>query len=345
MKLLTAVALLQIAVTGTVPGDAGAQSTRRAPIIDMHLHAYRVADFGPSPAVCSDNRRLEWTAWDPRKPFSIDEASRCGAPLWPAPGSDSALLAQTLRALERYDIRAVTSGTFREVARWHAASPGRIIPAVDFFNGRDSAGRPRYREIAELRALLRDGEAAVFAEIAPQYLGMSPADPALEPFFALAEELDVPVGLHMGEGPPGGRNVESYEQYRVALGNPMLLEEVLVRHPKLRLYVMHFGSPFVDEMIALMFSYPGVYVDVAQNDWGFPRKHFHSQLERLVDAGFGKRILFGSDQMIWPQTIGLAIETIESADFLSASQKRDILHDNAVRFLRLPGRVGNPRGR
>jgi uncharacterized protein len=39
--------------------------------------------------------------------------------------------------------------------------------------------------------------------------------------------------------------------------------------------------------------------------------------------------------MIWPQTIGLAIETIDSADFLTEEQKRDILYNNAVRFLRL----------
>jgi len=67
----------------------------------------------------------------------------------------------------------------------------------------------------------------------------------------------------------------------------------------------------------------------------FPRKHFHAQLRRLVEAGFGKRILFGSDQMIWPDTIRLAIETIEAADFLSQEQKRDIFCRNAARFLRL----------
>lgn len=115
----------------------------------------------------------------------------------------------------------------------------------------------------------------------------------------------------------------------------MLLEDVLVRHAKLRLYVMHYGSPFVDDMIALLYSYPQVYVDVAGDDWESPRKQFHSQLKRLVDAGFGKRIMFGSDQMIWPDTIRLAIETIESADFLSEDQKRDIFYNNAARFLRL----------
>jgi uncharacterized protein len=331
----TTAALLVVLIFAAIPPRAGAQPNRPAPIIDMHLHSLNVADFGPSPAACSDNRGIVWNGWDPRTPFSLGDAGTCAASSWPAPKSDSELLTQTLAALDRYNIRAVTSGPFEEVTRWHAAAPARVIPAVSFFNGRDAQGRPRYRGVAELRRLVHEGKVAVFAEIAPQYRGMSPADPALEPYFALAEELDIPVGIHMGEGPPGGPNVEGYTQYRASLGNPLLLEDVLVRHPKLRVYVMHYGSPFVDEMIALLFSYPQVYVDVAQNDWGFPRKHFHSQLRRLVDAGFGKRILFGSDQMIWPQTIGLAIETIESADFLSKEQKRDIFYNNAARFLRL----------
>jgi predicted TIM-barrel fold metal-dependent hydrolase len=315
---------------------AQASGGKAAAIIDMHLHALPVAEFGPTPTVCSDNRRLAWTGWDPAKPFDFARAAQCDAPLFTAPPTDAALLRDTLKALERYDIRAVTAGALDDVARWRAAAPDRIIPAVSFFNGTDPQGRPILRELAELRRLVGEGKVSVFAEVAPQYRGMSPADPALDPYFALAEELDVPVGVHMGEGPTGGPNVEGYARYRVRAGSPLLLEEVLARHPRLRLYVMHFGSPFVDEMIAMLFAYPQVYVDIAQNDWGFPRRHFHAQLQRLVDAGFGTRILFGSDQMVWPQTIGLAIDTVKSADFLSVRQKQDILHDNAARFLRLP---------
>jgi predicted TIM-barrel fold metal-dependent hydrolase len=54
-----------------------------------------------------------------------------------------------------------------------------------------------------------------------------------------------------------------------------------------------------------------------------------------VEGGFGKRILFGSDAMIWPRTIEVAIQSIESADFLTPQQKRDIFYNNAARFLRL----------
>jgi predicted TIM-barrel fold metal-dependent hydrolase len=52
-------------------------------------------------------------------------------------------------------------------------------------------------------------------------------------------------------------------------------------------------------------------------------------------AGFGKRIMFGTDQMFWPEAIGLAVQGVDSARFLTASEKRDIFYNNAVRFFRL----------
>ena len=39
-------------------------------------------------------------------------------------------------------------------------------------------------------------------------------------------------------------------------GNPVLLEDVLVRHPKLRLVVENAGYPYRGEMIAMMYQYP-----------------------------------------------------------------------------------------
>ena len=49
-------------------------------------------------------------------------------------------------------------------------------------------------------------------------------------------------------------------KYRMALSDPLLLEEVLVRHPKLRLYVMRAGWPMLDRMIGLLYAHPQVYV-------------------------------------------------------------------------------------
>ncbi len=52
--------------------------------------------------------------------------------------------------------------------------------------------------------------------------------------------------------------------------------------------------------------------------------------------------MYGSDQMQWPDAIGIAIERIESAPFLTNSQQRDILYNNAVRFFRLDASKTKP---
>jgi predicted TIM-barrel fold metal-dependent hydrolase len=103
----------------------------------------------------------------------------------------------------------------------------------------------------------------------------------------------------------------------------------------MRVYVMHAGMPMTDEMLALLFSHPQVYVDISGDNYAVPRPEFYVHLRRLVEAGYAKRIMFGSDQMVWPQTIKVAVDSITEAPFLSEAQKRDILYNNAARFLRL----------
>ena len=121
-----------------------------------------------------------------------------------------------------------------------------------------------------------------------------------------------------------------------AAGRPLLLEEVLVRHPKLRVSVENAGYPFLDDMLALLYQYPNrVYADVSTITRAVPRQEFYRYLKTLTDAGYGDRIMFGSDQIVWPQTIGLAIKAIQEAPFLTEKQKRDIVYNNAARFLKL----------
>jgi hypothetical protein len=238
--------------------------------------------------------------------------------------TDAAVLEGTLMAMERYNVvRAVVSGPL--MPSYMQAAPKRIIPSLDLVE-------PKL-PLDSLKEGFIAGRYQVLGEMATQYAGLSPDDSRLEPYFALAAELDVPVGIHMGMGGPG------FATYRARLGNPLLLEEVLVRHPRLRVYVMHAGYPMLEQMVALMQTYPQVYVDVAEIDWVRPRASFDDHLRGLVDAGFEKRILFGSDQMAWPDAIGVAIQTIETAKYLTEQQKRDILCNNAARFFRWPEEI------
>lgn len=280
-------------------------SIQRPPIIDMHMHARvqvtRGPDGKPMPRLCM----LE--------------------PCQPQPGytTDEGILRDTLAAMEKFNIvKAFLSDRPERVYKWVDAAPDRFIPSIGW-----SASFP---DINELRKEYEAGRWKGMGEIATQYATIAPNDPRLEPYFALAEERDVPVLIHTcGTGDPSVRG------FRSSLGHPLLLEDVLIRHPKLRIYLENGGYPFLDEMIALMTQYPQVYADLSTVTWIFPRTAFHRYLKGLVEAGLGKRLMFGSDQMEWPEAIGLAIEAIESADFLTAEQKRDIFYNNAARFLRL----------
>jgi len=192
-------------------------------------------------------------------------------------------------------------------------------------------------DLATLRADILAGRVHVLGELVLQHIGMAPDDPRLEPYYALAEELDIPL-VSIRASVPGTPYLPGLQGFRVTLGNPALVEEVLVHHPRLRIYLMHGGAPYLQETKVILSVYPQVYLDLATINWIVPRQEFHNYLRELMVAGFGERLLFGSDQMYWPEAIGMAIEGIESAPFLSEQEKRDIFYNNAVRFLKIEGK-------
>ncbi len=301
------------------------------PIIDMHLHALG-ADHQGSPPVGMCTPINPFPAWDQAGTYGADFMAMlkhppCPNPVW-SPLTDEALMRETLAVMERRNIYGVLSGPFDRVAEWRRIAPRRLIPALMFQIG------PRQPPPDSLRALHAGGHLDVLGEITNQYAGILPDDVRMEPYWSLAEELDLPVGIHLGPGPPGVAYLGA-GQYRARLHSALTLEEVLVRHPRLRLYAMHAGYPLLDDLLALLYSHPQVYLDVGVIVYTQPRAAFYRYLQGIVDAGFGKRIMFGSDQMVWPGVIERAIAVIEEAPFLTTAQKRDILYHNAARFLRL----------
>lgn len=289
------------------PASARATIAYSGPIIDVHLH-------------------------------TEPPASAIGAPN-PVTGKPSAASARALRdatiaECKKFGIvRAVLNGWPGTLEPWLGADPERFIAAPMILE----ATREPVIDPGTLRREAQSGRAGVLGEVLGQYAGIRPDDPLLSPYWQLAEELDLPVMVHMGTSFPGTAYA-GYPEFRLSLGNPMLLEEVLVRHPKLRLWVAHGGLPWSDEIFALMQQYPQLHVDVSTISWiggAAGRAGFHAFLRQAIERGFGKRILFGSDQMGWPDAIGLAIEGVDSAEFLTDEQKRDIFYANAARFLRL----------
>jgi predicted TIM-barrel fold metal-dependent hydrolase len=302
----------------------------REPIIDVHMHALHADDQGRPPmGMCTPI--VAMPVWDQREKYADEFMERfkhppCKDPVW-SPMTDDALMHETLNTMNRLNIFGVVSGTAERVAAWHKAAPERVIPALVLQI--EPGTTP-----ATVRALHAAGELEVLGEVTTQYQGILPDDPRLEPFWALAEKLDIPVNIHVGTGPPGVIYLGS-EGYRARMHSALTMEEVLVKHPHLRVYLAHAGYPMIDDLLALMYAHPQVYVDVGVIVYTQPRAAFYRYLERIEEAGFGKRVMFGSDQMVWPGVIDRAIDVINNAPFLSAADKRDILYNNAARFLRL----------
>lgn len=289
-------------------GNVSAQDTRsseeRLPVIDMHMHTGLPHEIpAGTPAIC--------------RPAPCHGQGH-------ATVNPTELLEKTLEVMDRYNIvKGFLSGVdHADVMRWTKTAPERFIASPFILKSSPE-------EFEKLKPIYESGSFHGLGEIGTQLNGIPPNDPSLEPYFSLAEELDLPVLIHtLGIGP-------YMPQFRSAAGKPLLLEEVLIKHPKLRLFVENAGYPYKDEMIAMMYQYPQLHADVSTITWVIPRDAFYDYLKALIRAGLGKRLMFGSDQMVWPEKIGEAIEAIEEAPFLTEDQKRDILYNNAARFLRL----------
>ena len=286
------------------PIETGAQ---RPPVIDVHVHS------GPPPlSVAAGHDSLNVR-------FAVVSALQSDLRMWA--GADTG----------RFYL-----GLLFPCERGRMPNTGRTC----FDNGAD------FPDTTWLRTELRARRLRVLGELVPEYVGMTPNDPRLEPYWRLAEEFDVPVAIHMGPGPPAAAYDVSSVPYkspdfRMAAGDPLLLEEVLLRHKRLRVNVMHAGWPRLESMLALLYAHPNVYVDVGvlQFDVVMPRPAYLRYLRGLVESGFSKRVMFGSD---FANLQGLGIDIILQAEFLTAEQRSDILCNNAARFFRLRSGICGP---
>lgn len=301
-----------------------ATAQKRPPIIDVHVHAMKVNPNFAAPMCPWFLSSMPGSG--PNQPAPSFINLDCVDPLMPAT-SDADMQEKLLATAERLNMILVASGDASVIHNWHAQAPDRIIPSLGISNAEQMS-------VEAFRDSLDSGFYKVMGEVAPQYQGMSPSDMSLDAYFAVAEELGIPVGIHMGTGGNGMININN-PKYRASLGQPFLLEDVLARHPKLKIWVMHAGYPMIDQMIALMGANAYVYVDLAGFIWSYPLEEIHAYLKRLVQAGFGKRILYGTDFMVWPKLLETSIGVIENANYLSEEQKRDIFFNNAVRFFNL----------
>ena len=164
-----------------------------------------------------------------------------------------------------------------------------------------------------------------------QYSGIPANDRRLFPLYNVCQERNLPVLIHTGlNGPDYYQHSPSY---RASLCNPLLLEDVAVAFPDLKIVMAHMSWPFTEQATYMLYAHSNVYMDVAVVNWVIGRAGFHRLLQQVFETVGPDKILFGSDQMDMPEMIPVAVNAVQEASFLSEEDKRKILGDNARRLL------------
>jgi len=121
------------------------------------------------------------------------------------------------------------------------------------------AVNPRYRGIdaavVELERMIGDFKLTGL-KLYPMYDYYSPDDPELAfPIFAKAEEMGIPVTVHMGTSTARYTNLD--------FARPALLDIVGQKFPNLKLIMAHGGLPWLDEGISVVARHPNFYIDLS----------------------------------------------------------------------------------
>ena len=242
-------------------------------------------------------------------------------------------LTKTVEQMDQNQVRlGLVSGGNEEALRWVDAFPQRFLASF-----RPDMSLDAQRHLAAAELFERDVEQRkwrALGEIGLPYGGRPLNDPTLFPYYDVCQRRGIPAGFHCGfNGPDPQRLVTP--RFRVELGDPLLLQDVIVRYPDLKILIMHMGWPFFDHALYMLYAYPNVYLDTATVNWILGPSLFKRMLLEAVETVGSDRILFGSDQMVWPQMITPATQAIAAADYLSEADKRRILWDNAAALFRV----------
>ena len=193
---------------------------------------------------------------------------------------------------------------------------------------------PCESELPDLKALeilYKNGTFKYLGETSFHSMGIHPSDERFDPYWALAEKYQIPIGFHADRG-PFKRNMEETPNWNEDYANPLLLLPILEKYPNLKIYLMHYPGSYFEECLEVMKKYPQIYCEITAVSMFAPKAVWEPRVKKLFDEGLGNRLMFGSDYF---GTIRKNIEIVYNLDWLSDEQKRSVYYDNAARFLNL----------
>jgi hypothetical protein len=128
----------------------------------------------------------------------------------------------------------------------------------------------------------------VVVELGPNYQIFDPlGEPALR-LYSLADRLGLPLVFHQGASP--------IREAPLRFAHPLLMDEIAIRFPELRIVMAHVGHPWVRETVVTIRKHPHVYADVSAlclRPW-----LCYEALIVATEWGATQKLLLGSDYPI-----------------------------------------------
>ncbi|MFM7129137.1 MAG: amidohydrolase family protein, partial [bacterium] len=122
-------------------------------------------------------------------------------------------------------------------------------------------------------------------KLGPIYQNFDPSDPKHLPLFKKAEKLGIPINWHQG--------TSFVRQGPLKYSNPILLEDIAVACPDLKMIISHMGHPWETDCIVLIRKHPNLYADTSALHYR-PWRHYQAFITAL-EYGVEHKLIFGSD--------------------------------------------------
>lgn len=143
------------------------------------------------------------------------------------------------------------------------------------------------------------------------------------PFYAKCVELNVPIQLQVGQS-----MIYAPDYPTESVGRPITFDPVACHFPELKLIGIHVGIPWVDEMIAMAWKHPNVFIGTDAHS----PKYWPEQFVRYADSYGQDKVIFGTDFPV----LGFERTRAEIDDLgLRATSLEKILRGNVQRIYNL----------
>lgn len=180
------------------------------------------------------------------------------------------------------------------------------------------------RGVRELETMVKE-YGFIGAHSYPHWFELPPDHARFYPFYAKCAELDIPIQMQVGHC------LRYSNEYPLpSVGKPSTVDTIACHFPELKIIGIHIGWPWTEEMIAVAYKHPNVYI----GSDAYAPKYWDPKFVHYINTFGQDKVLFGTD---WPVISHLrAKEEIAELNLRPTSELK-FMRSNALSLYGLAG--------